>query len=58
MKIYGIYESFHNLVEKGAKSEPKGPKGAKSETKGVKSEPKGSQGEPKVKHLEAQGCQK
>ena len=51
MKIYWIYERFHNLFEKGAKREPKG---IKREPKGAKSEPKGSQGEPKVSHLEFQ----
>ena len=57
MKMYGIYESLHNLLEKGAKSEPKGTKesqkGAKrfQETKGSQKGatwmPKGAKSEPR-----------
>ena len=55
MKMYGFYDFFYNLLEKGAESKPKGTNG---ETTGAKSEPEGSQGEPKVSRLEAQWCQK
>ena len=58
MKMYRVYESFHNLLEKVTKSEPKGTKGIQEDNK---REPKGakvSQGEPKMSHLEAQGRQK
>ena len=55
MKMYGICESFHNLFEKGTKSEPKrtkgSQKGTKREPRGTKSEPLGGPRVPKVSQV-------
>ena len=42
MKMYGIYESVHNLLEKDAKSEPEGTKESQKVTKVNQKEAKGS----------------